>query len=136
MTKSERLIYTPLFKSLLGDEKLVFLDAGARNNLPDSWKKLESLGVLKTIGFEPDIEEYERLNAERNPGRIYYQKAVWNCDGTVGIHIANDPGCSSIYPPNQELLRAYDNGCWEPRITNEYVTVESARIDLSLLALA
>jgi FkbM family methyltransferase len=134
---SNRFIYTPLFKSPLGSDQVIFLDGGARGNLPPEWSLLESLGCLKTIGFEPDIEECDRLNSSApiNPSRTYFPKALWSTDGQINIHIARSPGSSSVYPPNQEVLRKFDQGVWEPRCTDKYITVESVTID-SILKMA
>jgi FkbM family methyltransferase len=134
---SNRLIYTPLFKSIIGVDQVVLLDGGARDNLPPEWSLLESLGCLKTIGFEPDVEECDRLNspALANLSRTYFPKALWNTDGLINIHIAKSPGSSSVYPPNQEILRKFDPGVWEPRCTEKHVAVESATID-SVLRIA
>lgn len=128
---SSRLIYTPFFKSILGSDRVVLLDGGARDNLPPEWSLLESFDCLKTIGFEPDIEECDRLNSSAliNSSRTYFPKALWNTDGQVNIHIAKSPGSSSVYPPNQEVLKKFDRGVWEPRCTDKYVAVESATID-------
>jgi FkbM family methyltransferase len=131
---TNRLIFTPVFKNLISERPLVLVDGGARDNLVSPWELIESCGCLNTIGFEPDLEECDRLNRLGKPARTYHPKALWNIDGEVGVHIAHSPGSSSVYPPNQSVLRQFDRGCWEPRCTDRYVTVQSAKIDSVLEA--
>ncbi|MBP0001022.1 MAG: FkbM family methyltransferase [Cyanobacteria bacterium SID2] len=122
-------MFTPSFQNIIGANSIVFLDGGARDNLPPEWALIESKGYLKTIGFEPDVEECDRLNSLGVKSRVYYSKALWNANGKIGIHIAHSPGSSSVYPANQELLAKFDKAVWEPRCPSQYVSVESTTID-------
>jgi FkbM family methyltransferase len=124
-----RLIFSSSFEDLLEGDRIVMLEGGSREGLDEPWQSLEARGCLKVIGFEPDIEECERLNAVTYQTRTYLPKALWNKEGEIGVHIGACPSASSVYPPNPEFLRKYEQPVWEPRVTAKYVSVECTTID-------
>ena len=67
--------------------------------------------MIEVTAFEPDEAECERLRREAGalpyPAR-FLPHALWRevAEG-VPFHVANWPVASSIYPPNEEFLRAF-----------------------------
>jgi hypothetical protein len=62
------------------------------------------------VGFEPDPAECERLNREaasQDPPARFLPYALARSQGEVTFYEANWPPASSIYPPNEDFLRAF-----------------------------
>jgi len=63
--------WNPLIKAAVdhGVEKIVAIDVGARWGASDAWTMLGNLAEI--YGFDPDIEECERLNSLSPPNIRY-----------------------------------------------------------------
>lgn len=110
----------------------IICDVGARDNIVHPWDIIDKIGKVLTHGFEPDPTEAKLLK-ETFPTRSYHPFAASDNDGTILLHIANDPGCSSIYPPNLEYIEKYflmENSL--PRHTVKTVEIPCRRIDTLL----
>lgn len=95
-------------RHLRGD-RLRLVDVGARDGIDPRWDRFAA--VIEATAFEPDEAECERLAAAAGslsyPVRFVPQ-ALWRevADG-VPFHVARWRVASSLYPPNEEFLRAF-----------------------------
>src|SRR5262245_58021117 len=98
----------PRFEPLYAQYPLVMADVGARGGLKKNWQPARR--YLRLFGFEPDKNEFARL-LERAKGEghgdTYFNVALHNRRGRIGIHVARDAGLTSIYEPNREFLDAF-----------------------------
>lgn len=85
--------------------KLIYFDIGARWGLSRSWSDLRS--HIKTVSFEPDLEECTRLQAQILPGDQCLPYALFCEEGEVSLHLTRERGCTSIYPPNFRFLSQF-----------------------------
>jgi FkbM family methyltransferase len=95
-----------LVASVLGQSTTV-LDVGSRWGARNSWWRLNGLASL--IGFDPDERECAGLNAA-SPSlseERYVPLALGAVAGSQRFYETEDPACSSVYPPIQELLGRY-----------------------------
>lgn len=90
-----------------GDQTILLVDIGARWGANTPWDQLDKKYVTY-IGFEPDYEEYRSLVAKFGSANIEYIPV--GLSDTVEEHIlyvTREPGCSSIYQPNQPMLSKF-----------------------------
>jgi FkbM family methyltransferase len=80
---------------------LVVIDVGARAGIDESW--LAFAPHVQLYGFEPDAAECARLNASADASTEYVSVALWSAAGDVPFYVTQDPMCSSLYPPIEEL---------------------------------
>ena len=90
---------TDLFKK----RKVVIVDVGARYGCNPLWENAFGDNV-EQIGFEPDPEEFKRLNegkAKRNTKNSkYYPVALHKDKGKKEFFVTNYPAASGFYKPN------------------------------------
>src|SRR5688572_10177302 len=72
------------------------LDIGARDGLHPRWKRLEDRLIVTAC--DADVTAPVGPNVTRIPG------ALWSGEADITLHLTRSPGCSSVYPPNRELL--------------------------------
>jgi FkbM family methyltransferase len=86
------------------DEPIVIADVGCRWGFADAWEQLGDRCHI--IGFEPDEDECERLRKryQGRPGVEIVGKALGPQAGTATLYITNDPACSSLYPPLDDVV--------------------------------
>ncbi|HEX7300700.1 MAG TPA: FkbM family methyltransferase [Solirubrobacteraceae bacterium] len=125
--RSDRAILSPTFVELARDEPVVLVDVGARGELEEPWRLMDP-GALRVIGFEPDGDECARL-AHTDPTRRYLPVALWSTDVEVDVHVAAFPGCTSVHPPNAEVLERYAPEHVEPRATTAVARYPARRLD-------
>lgn len=63
----------------------------------------------KLIAFEVEKELCDELNSKADPGFSYYPVALGKDKKDNRFYITNHPMCCSLYEPNEELLRRYNN---------------------------
>jgi FkbM family methyltransferase len=114
--------------AFLRGNPIQLVDAGARGEPEPPWNGLDP-GVLEIIGFEPDADECVRLNAAAPAGRRYLPVALWSADGEIDIHVASTPSCSSVLPPNADLLSRYAPAHVRPRDTTAVVSYPARPLD-------
>ncbi len=92
-----------LAAEILGVGTTTVLDVGARWGAGGVWWRLDPLAKL--VGFDPDPEECARLNAQLPAGsrERFVPVALGKEPGPATLHITLNPGCSSIYPPDETL---------------------------------
>ena len=88
------------------DEPLTVVDAGCRWGTQDEWLALGS--AVRIYGFDPDEEECRRLSASLPLGAPveYVPLGLGARDGPRTLHITEEPACSSLYPPDEELVES------------------------------
>lgn len=103
----------------------VVIDGGARDSLFDPFDLVKS--NLEIVAFEPDAMAplYEsRLPVTR------IQKALWDKECVLDLHLAADPSTSSVYPPNIPLLAQFRDEIGVPtRTTVKVLKVAAISID-------
>ncbi len=85
------------------DSPLTLADVGARAGIADAWSDFAP--DVRVFGFEPDAEECARLNAAADPIAEYVPSALWSTAGEVPFYVTEDPMCSSVYRPSDEMAR-------------------------------
>ncbi len=84
------------------NEPLVVFDIGVRWGFQEHWKQLGSLAQL--IGMDADEQEIQSLN--NGSERVeFIPKALGAQNGYGTLYITQDPACSSLYPPDDRLIR-------------------------------
>jgi FkbM family methyltransferase len=79
-------------------------DVGCRWGFHERWDSLEP--NVELVGFEPDIAEAERLRRLYRGKRVAIAAhALGKNEGVATLHIARDPGSSSLYEPATEVTR-------------------------------
>lgn len=78
-------------ETLLSRSPIVVIDIGARGDPPPELDSMTS--YVRRIGFEPDRDECDRLNA-RSSG-TYYPYLLAGSVGSRSLHLYRDPGYSS-----------------------------------------
>jgi FkbM family methyltransferase len=88
------------------DRKLVVVDIGCRWGFAEKFTK--GKGYFRVYGFDPDIEECQRLKS------LYKSDAVsivpLGLAGTAGkrtLYVTQEPACSSLLMPDSELTENY-----------------------------
>jgi FkbM family methyltransferase len=99
----------PLLPALEGgqqlDRPLVLVDVGCRWGIPDAWK--DRAADLRVYAFDADAEECARLQAQAPDGVTYVPIALGERNESAVLHIAADPGCSSVFSPEQRALETF-----------------------------
>ena len=63
---------------------------------------------LRVIGFEPNKEEYIRLE-KSNPDKIIFNTALWNDKQNINFYVTRADRLCSCLEPNKELLSEFPN---------------------------
>jgi FkbM family methyltransferase len=89
------------------DQTISLVDVGARWGANAPWTQLDGRYV-SYLGFEPDGEECRALIANSRSSRVEYVPVGLSAGiEERTLHLTREPGCSSIFPPNQSLLSKY-----------------------------
>jgi FkbM family methyltransferase len=109
------------------DRALNVADVGARWGVSDMW---EPFGDRVTVwAFEPDADECRRLQALVPPGldRRYVALALGAADREATLHLTEDPGGASLFPPSAAAIARH------PALTGmrerERATIALRRLD-------
>ena len=93
----------------------------------EPYSALRAAGLARVLGFEPVVEECERLNRRFGPPHRYLPYAIG--DGTARrLHVCNESMTSSLYEPNTPLLSAFDGLAAVVRVVRE-LPIETHRLD-------
>ena len=60
------------------------------------------------IGFELEREVCSKMNAQAKKGVKYYPYALGKANEKRKLYITQNPMCSSLYKPNEELIKLYN----------------------------
>ncbi|MDQ6909208.1 MAG: FkbM family methyltransferase [Actinomycetota bacterium] len=113
--------------SRLLQKPIVVMDIGCRWGFADVWSDLGNQAV--TIGFDPDVEECERLREhyDDHPGVQIVPLALGSRAGSATMHITEDPGGSSLLPAAEDAVENHP-GLVEGRVVKTH-PVELTTID-------
>jgi FkbM family methyltransferase len=98
---------SPVLRSLaalkMAEQPLLVVDIGALGGLLPELAPIE--GFVQAVGFDPDPDECERLNAaarERGLDHRFLPYAVTGSDGRRSFQVLRKEASSSLLPPNRE----------------------------------
>jgi FkbM family methyltransferase len=104
---------------------LTVVDIGARGGVENRWSQFGT--SIRLYGFEPDETECDRLNHGDDRVATYIPIALGSSTGEQRFYVTNDPFCSSLFSPIDELVRE------RPRLTEmsvkEVTTIQTQTID-------
>lgn len=96
------------------------------------WAPLLAEGRMRVWGFEPDADQFARLEAAPRPGFTPVRAALGR-GGPAKLKICRYPGCSSLLRPNPPLLNLFTGIGAEPATGNyavlREVEIETHRLD-------
>ena len=89
---------------------MIAVDIGAMflQGQTDPMARLSQMGLLRIIGFEPQLSECEKLNALARPGRRYLPYAIAN-GGKRKFYVTNTGMTSSLLRPNLSFAKLFNN---------------------------
>jgi len=91
------------------------------------YKTLLDAGLARVIGFEPNPDALDRLNAQKGENETYFPHAVY--DGSEQeLKVCMAPGMTSLLEPNTELL-SYFHGFPEWGKVQERQSMPTVRLD-------
>lgn len=84
---------------------IVFYDLGAAGGMDPTYGPLHALPNFRAIGFDPNKKNLEGLEVTEKIR--FYPFAIAGTRGKRTLHVTKSPGCSSLFPPNEENLKEY-----------------------------
>jgi len=107
------------------------LDVGAMMEHEDRYQPLVDQGLAEVTGFEPNPEKLrELLEARRGP--YHYLPYFLGRGDPATFYLTRYPGCSSLYPPDSEVIGLFTGigtGPGEKFEVIESYRVETRRLD-------
>lgn len=103
----------------------VFYDIGARWGISKPYNRLRQITGFCSVGFEPDAEEAERLRRDEHFD-IVCPVALGDCRGLRTLYIAEDPGCSSLFPPDMAEAARHT-------VSKQFATVNRTQVAVETL---
>jgi len=91
------------------------------------YQLLEYFPSSKIIGFELEEEVCKKMNAEAKEGIKYYPYALGKANEKRKLYITQNPMCSSLYKPNEELIRLYN--AFEVAYLKEETEIDTITLD-------
>jgi len=108
----ERINYNAKFTQHLVKQKvfekspLTVVDVGAREGFEAHWSLFDD--QVNLIGFEPDSEECNRLNAQvHDSKKCFHPVALYRNKGTYPFYITNFPASSGLYPGDMNIVERF-----------------------------
>ena len=98
------------FEEIVTPPSMTAVDIGAMllAGQVDPLARLSEMGRLRVIGFEPQSDECDKLNALRQPGRQYLPYAIAD-GGRRKFYVTNTGMTSSLLRPNLAFTRLFNN---------------------------
>ena len=92
---------------VLGSYSTTVLNVGARWGDAGAWWRIDP--VASSVGFDPDPQECERLNALSSSPRTerYIPLALGAEKREAVLYETKEPACSSVYPPDEALKKRF-----------------------------
>jgi FkbM family methyltransferase len=93
-----------LFTAEYAESPFVYVDVGARGGIDRRWRPFKK--HFQTVLLEADEGAYQELipAAESNPALKPIFATLHNTPGTIKFHITRKADCSSVIPPNRQIL--------------------------------
>lgn len=101
----------------------VIYDIGARAGISPPYDRLAGMPLFRTVGFEADKEEAEKLKASKAFDFVC-PTALGARDEKRILHIAKDPGSSSLFPPDGVEIARHTTWKLYETVRTVEVTVE------------
>lgn len=73
------------------------------------YELLDHFPSSKIIGFEIEKDVCEKMNANSRQGVKYYPLALGKANERRKLYITKHPMCCSLYKPNEDLIKLYNN---------------------------
>lgn len=108
---------------------ITIVDIGAAGGLHKRWKKVEK--HLQAFCFEPDQRSFEKLS--NNKHIICKNIGLNNKKDFVKIYLTKKPTCSSMYLPNKEFIKNFQNPDRFEVVEEIDINVDTLDNQLSLL---
>ena len=80
---------------------ITLVDVGFKGGVQEKWLVLKE--NLNIIGFEPNKEEYDRLQKDYSQGKIY-NTALWSEKRSIDFYVTRAERLCSCLEPNREVL--------------------------------
>ncbi|MDJ0713521.1 MAG: FkbM family methyltransferase [Prochloraceae cyanobacterium] len=110
------------------DRPLLVLDLGARGGFEPHWKFYGDRIIQ--IGFEPDLEECEKLNQQfGDRGLKFYPVALGQRKEKRNFSVCQWGGSSSFYPANTNFLRRFPDEHGEQMKVIKTIELETVDLD-------
>jgi len=127
-TVEQSPLQRPLKELIGADVRVKIVDIGA--NMIDSeppYAPLLRAGAGEVVGFEPNLEALDRLNAQKTPAETYLPHALG--DGARHrLRFCAAQGMTSLLPPNPRVLNLFHGFPEWGRVVREE-DVDTARLD-------
>lgn len=105
-TRSARFAQQVVRDGAFAGRPFVVVDVGARGGFSERWSVFGD--QIEYVGFEPDAEECERVNAaSTNPRARVYPFALHRDKGTHPFYVAKFPNASGFYPIDPTMVKGF-----------------------------
>ena len=94
------------------------------------YELLDYFPSSKIIGFEIEKEVCEKMNHNSREGIKYYPYALGKANEKRKLYITKHPMCCSLYKPNEELIKLYNN--FEVAYLKEETDIDTVSLDYFL----
>lgn len=94
------------------------------------YELLDYFPSSKIIGFEIEKEVCEKMNSNSREGINYYPYALGKTNEKRKLYITKHPMCCSLYKPNEELIKLYNN--FEVAYLKEETDIDTVSLDYFL----
>ena len=98
-----------------------------QDNKEPFYELLDYFPSTKIIGFEIEKEICEKMNSQAKEGVKYYSHALGKDNEQRKFYITQNPMCSSLYKPNEELIKLYNN--FEVAYLKKETEIETISLD-------
>jgi FkbM family methyltransferase len=121
------------FQDIIGHPvpRIRILDIGAMPEGQDRYHELLTAGLAEVIGFEPNPEQFARLQGRIGPYR--YLPVFLGDGGRASFNVTRYPGCCSLLEPDAALIDLFETlGCADPQgnfHVQKSAAVKTTRLD-------
>ena len=107
------------------------VDVGASGGINSRWREIDD--SLSIIGLEPDQEAFNSLIEGQSPDSrdIYLCMGLHDHAATLPVFLTHQQVCSSLYEPNIDLLKSFNN--WQRFSVEREAEMQVERLDVLLL---
>ncbi len=91
------------------------------------YELLDHFPSSEIIGFEVEKEVCEQMNSKSPKGVKYYPYALGKANERRKFYITQHPMCCSLYKPNEELIKLYNN--FEVAYLKEETEIDTISLD-------
>ena len=86
--------------------RISIVDVGAMDERQERYHRLLASGLAVVVGFEPNPEQFARLQGRGGPYR--YLPLCLGKGGPARLHITRWPGCSSLLQPDPAVIDLFE----------------------------